>query len=154
MNITEHSVARFYESINISTPSQLSIISISERLGLCVQYWTHTSAMAESDGVYKIFINDSLNEQQQWQDFGHEMRHYFNEDEHRCNLGRIFIDYCESKADYFMYHFCVPTFMLMKLKEITVYKIMRLFNVELDFALRRLEMYQSKLIDRRGSCVL
>jgi len=54
----------------------------------------------------------------------------------------------EYKADYFAYHFCVPTFMFRKLRELNIYEIMNLFNIEFDFGLRRLELYKNKILMR------
>src|SRR5699024_4458359 len=127
-----------------------TIAAITERLNINVHHWPHSSAIATHDNRYYVFINESINEQQQWQDFGHEMSHYFTDHSNSNLLEESFIDYCETKADYFAYHFCVPTFMLQQLKGVDVYKIMNLFNVEFDFAMRRLEMYESKLIERRN----
>ena len=149
MNLTESFVTKFYQSININFPSELSILCIAEKLDLEVHFWNFGSAIAERKGIYKIFINNNLNARQQWQEFGHEMSHYFFDQQDKKLMFSSFIDYRETKADYFAYHFCVPTFMLQQFKEVSVYDVMELFNVEFDFALRRLEMYQSKLITRR-----
>lgn len=154
MNLTERFIMNFYQSINISLPSELSIESITEKLDLEVHFWNFGSAIVERKGTYKIFINNNLNTRQQWQDFGHEMSHFFHDRINKKLLFNCFIDYRETKADYFAYHFCVPTFMLYNLKGVDVYDVMELFNVEFDFALRKLEMYQSKLISRRSSYAL
>lgn len=58
----------------------------------------------------------------------------------------MFIDLQEWQANHFAYHFCVPTFMLEDLEEVTIYEIMNLFNVCYDFASKRIEMYQNKLL--------
>lgn len=154
MNNTERFIAQFYQSIGKTQPYQLSIVAISNRLNLNIHYWKYSSAMTQLNGKYRLFINDQLNEQKQWQEFGHEMSHYFRDRGNRFVLRNSFIDYRETKSDYFAYHFCIPTFMLMNLKGFDVYDVMRLFNVEFDFALRRLEMYKHKLINRRSSYVL
>lgn len=149
MNRTELFITRFYESINVGGPEQLSIESLSERMNLCVNYWEFTSEIINYKGVYKVFINEKLNEQQQWQDFGHEIGHFFWHGGNRNCMTHHFVRFQEIKSDYFAYHFCVPTFMLLNLEEVTVYAVMNLFNVEFDFALRRLEMYKSKVLERK-----
>ena len=146
MNNTERFIAKIYNSVNIRHPGDLSVEYISERFLIKLNYWEFSSTMVEFKNKYKVFINQNLNHREQWQDFGHEMSHYFKDRGDRFVLRESFIDYCESKADYFAYHFCVPTFMLMKLKGVDVYEVMRLFNVEFDFALKRLEMYKNKLL--------
>lgn len=149
MNDTEKLIVKFYQSLNIRVPDGLSITNISNSLNVDVHYWDYSSAIAEVGGVYKVFVDYRLNQQQQWQDFGHEMSHYFGDGD-RNVLRENYVDYRESKADYFSYHFCVPTFMLMKIKGVDVYDVMHLFNVEFDFALRRLEMYRNKILTKTG----
>src|SRR5690606_31095397 len=146
MNRTESFIINFYQSINIKFPSELSILCIAEKLDLEVHFWNFGSAITERKGIYKIFINNNLNARQQWQDFGHEMYHYFFDNSRYDLLKESYAEYGESKADYFAYHFCVPTFMLDNLKEVSVYEVMELFKVEFDFALKRLEMYRNKVL--------
>jgi len=146
MNYTELFVTNFYQSINISGVHSLSIDVIVNRLNIELRYWQYVSSIAYDGGQYYVFINDSVSTQRQWQEFGHEMAHYFNDRCDRKYLNVSFLDYSEVKADYFAYHFCVPTFMLFSIKNVSVYDIMELFNVEFDFALRRLEMYKGKFL--------
>src|SRR5690625_5108689 len=150
MNNTEQYIQKFYKSINVSDPLLLTIELVIEHLDLEVMYWPHSSAIAKCNNQYIIFLNDRLSMQQQWQEFGHEMYHFFFDETRYDLLYESFGDYGETKADYFSYHFCVPTFMLMQLKEVSVDVITRLFNVEYEFALRRLEMYQGKLMSIIG----
>ena len=124
------------------------IDTVSKKLNLSVTFWGFTSEIAFYKGVYKVFINENQSNQQQWQDFGHEMYHYCHDYVVYDRLHETYAEYGESKADYFAYHFCVPTFMLMDLKEVNIYVIANRFNVEYDFALRRLEMYQNKILEK------
>lgn len=144
MNRTESYVKHFYHSINILYPYQLKISKISNKLKVPVIYWPYSSEVILYKDIYKIFINENLNKQQRWQDFGHEIGHHLHEGS-QTNMSNLFLNYQECQAEYFSYHFCVPTFMLMQLKEVSVDVIMNLFNVEYDFALRRFEMYQNKI---------
>jgi len=146
MNRTELYVKRLYKNINIYHPYQIMIDTISKRLNLSVIYWTFSSEITFYSGIYKIFIKENQSRQQQWQDFGHEMYHYCHDHVVYDRLHECYAEYGESKADYFAYHFCVPTFMLFNLKEVSVNVIANKFNVEYDFALRRFEMYQNKML--------
>src|SRR5699024_4872986 len=119
------------------------------QLNVRLHYWEYSSVITRRKDVYILFINESVNSQKQWQEFGHEMYHYFYDNTRYDLLKESYAVYGESKADYFAYHFCVPSFMLRKIKGVDVYDVMRLFNVEFDFALRRLEMYKSKFVERR-----
>lgn len=58
----------------------------------------------------------------------------------------LFREYQEFKANNFMYHACVPTFMLDELNicdstAVTVSWTQKLFNVEHEFAKTRIEQY-------------
>lgn len=66
-------------------------------------------------------------------------------------MSPLFREYQERKANNFMYHACMPTFMLQDLQLCdctpnTVLKLQELFNVEYEFALKRLTQYYNKLI--------
>ena len=148
MNHTEQYIQQFYKSINVSDPWLLTIELVIEHLDLEVMYWPHSSAIAIHGDRYIVFLNDNLSMQRQWQEFGHEMYHYFYDETNYDLLKETYATYGESKADYFAYHFCVPTFMLQEIEGVDVYDVVRLFNVEFNFAYRRLEMYHNKIIER------
>lgn len=66
-------------------------------------------------------------------------------------MSPLFHEYQEHKANNFMYHACIPTFMLDELQlhdrtPKTVSRLQDLFNVEYDFALKRLSQYYNKQI--------
>lgn len=146
MNRTEIYIKRLYTSLGINEISQLTIKNISKLLLLDVIYWPFSSEIARYKDNYKVFINEKQCIRKQWQDFGHEMYHYCYDYVSYDVLHESFYLYGESKADYFAYHFCVPTFMLQSLKEVSIDVIANKFNVEYDFAARRFEMYQAKLL--------
>src|SRR5690625_6693625 len=73
---TAYYVKNFFESLLITSPQQLNIQHINQKLGIKVIYWEFSSAIAERNGKYNLFINQRLNKKQQWQDFGHEMKNY------------------------------------------------------------------------------
>ena len=153
MNDTECYVKNLFDSLFITSPHQLTIHNITEKLKIKTFYWDYTTAIAEWKGKYGLFVNQQLTEQQQWQVFGHEMKHFCFDCGGQRFLADIFKEYQEVKADYFAYHFCIPTFMLERLKGVTANDVARIFNVEFDFALRRLDMYKSNLITVAESCI-
>lgn len=148
MNNTELFINLFYESIGVTRYNQLSIESISENLNLDVHYWDYTSELVSYRNKYKIFINNQLTSQKQWQDFGHEMCHFAWHHGSQDFLKETYQEYQEFKADYFMYHFCAPSFMLEQHEVVSVYDIMNLFNVDFNFAIRRLDMHESKMLSK------
>lgn len=137
---------KFYRSINIKSFTELSINNIIERLNINLFFWDENSSIVFYKDKYVVFINNKISKQRQWQEFGHEMYHYLYDETTYNKLKETYANYGETKADYFAYHFCVPTFMLFSIKNVSVYDIMELFNVEFDFALRRLEMYKGKFL--------
>ncbi len=151
MNNTEKYIHHLYRSINVTSYEQLSIDRVSVFLDIDVVYWEYSSTIANCKDKYRVFINEGLDCRQQWQVFGHEMAHFCWHGGSSRYLLQMYLKYQEDKADYFAYHFCVPTFMLMELKGVTAYDVMNLFNVEFDFALRRLEMYRNKLLGGKKS---
>jgi len=150
MNRTELFVKKLFEGLDIMYPSQLSLEYIAQSLNLSIIYWPFSSELTLYKGIYKVFINENINKYRQWQDFGHEMYHYFHDEVSYDLLKETYAVYGESKANYFSYHFCVPTFMLLNMKEISIEKVINLFKVEYDFAYRRLKMFESKIIDGGG----
>jgi len=146
MQDTAYYVKSLFESLHITNPYQLNIQHITEKLDIKIIYWEFSSAIAERNGKCNLFINQNLNKQHQWQEFGHEMKHFCFDRGNQNDLFNSFIYYQEVKADYFAYHFCIPTFMLEQLKEVTIHEIARIFNVDLNFAARRFDMYKNELI--------
>ncbi|MGE7094371.1 hypothetical protein ACQKII_23655 [Lysinibacillus sp. NPDC048646] len=63
-------------------------------------------------------------------------------------MSPLFREYQDNKANNFMYHACIPSFMLDELEHcdagaLTVQHVQQLFNVEYDFAVKRLDQYIS-----------
>lgn len=156
MSRVELDIKKLLQSISIYEPQQLNAKEISFRLGIRIKYWEFTSEAVKYRNRKYIFLNDNLSLQKQWYDFSHELFHLFYHVGRQESLKKSFVYLQEKQANYFAYHFCVPTFMLEKLEEVSIDVIMNLFNVDYDFALRRFEMYQSKIIERmlvyEGSC--
>src|SRR5690625_3738218 len=142
MNNIERYVYNLYKSIQIEHPEQLEINSIASKLGISVLYGSI------SFSFNNVVILEKTNKQMEWQTFGHEICHVLRHAGNQLNMHPLFVQLQEWQADYFAYHFCVPTFMLQQLMEVTIYDVMELFNVEYDFAYTRLEMYQNKILSK------
>ena len=136
----EDFIRNLYLKIGISKPSEIDINVIAQTLGINLYYGNTTFIFGNN-----IVIKRS-NKQQEWIDFAHELCHYLRHTGFQVAMHPMFIDLQEWQANHFAYHFCVPTFMLEDLEEVTVYEIMNLFNVCYDFASKRIEMYQNKLL--------
>lgn len=144
---TEDFIREFYTKINILKPQQLQFEVIASRLGINVFYWPESSQALFLKEYPYIFLNKNLSKQQLNQDFFHELGHVLLHSGNQRQMTESFRRYQESKANHFMYHACVPTFMLNKIDSdlISVKYISKLFNVEEEFARKRLEQYINKV---------
>ena len=138
----EDYVFDLYTSIGVFNPSDLDMKVIAKKIGVKILYKNQTFR----------FNNEVLlsggSPQEEWMDFGHEVSHYLRHCGNQLNMPPLFVDLQELQANHFAYHFCVPTFMLDRLRVKNAYEVMTLFNVDFEFALRRLEMYQNRLYYR------
>lgn len=149
MNYTtyiEDFIRDFYRKIGILKPYQLDFQEITMYLDIQLFYWPENSQALFFREVAYIFLNEHLTQQQKWQEFCHELGHVLLHTGNQQRMYPLFREYQEYKANNFMYHACVPSFMLDELEptELTVENVQRLFNVEYDFAFKRLEQYRSK----------
>lgn len=146
LTYTEDFIKTLYLKIGMTTPLSLSVKTIVESLGIHVFHWPEKSqALFFGDTGY-IMLHNNLTPQQQWQDFCHELCHILLHTGRQRHMSPLFREYQEYKANNFMYHACVPTFMLDSLDPtvLTAQNIKQLFNVEEAFALKRLEQYKNK----------
>ncbi|MFJ5766767.1 ImmA/IrrE family metallo-endopeptidase [Lysinibacillus sp. NPDC093210] len=145
-NHLEDYIKDLYIRMGITIPAFLDFQVISERIGIKVFFWSDSSQALFANNQPFIFLNQSSSMQQQWQEFCHELAHVLLHSGDQFYMYPLFREYQEYKANNFMYHACVPSFMLDELEptELTVENVQRLFNVEYDFAFKRLEQYRSK----------
>lgn len=146
---TEDFIREFYTKIDVLKPQQLQFQVIASKLGVNVFYWPESSQALFMRQIPYIFINKHLSQQQQWQNFCHELAHVLLHTGNQRQMTSSFREYQEARANLFMYHACVPTFMLQQLNiddysAETVLLIQKLFNVEKEFALYRLTQYINK----------
>lgn len=138
----EDYIKDLFTSINVMNPKQLDPMIIGHKLGFEVIYLPIDSV--SYDNI--IYIDSRLSEQEQWQEFCHELGHVISHSGNQTKTPPLFREYQEWKANNFALQACVPTFMLNKIKlpineEKAINKISLLFNVEYDFAQKRLHHY-------------
>ena len=145
MNYThlEDDIFELFTSIGIANPSDLKMGDIAARLGVEISY--RRDWFSYKDDV--VIVRGSP--QEEWQSFGHEICHHLRHCGNQLLLPRMFVDLQEWQADHFAYHFCVPTFMLEKMELVqhrkeNIWNICNTFNVDYEFAKKRLEMYRNK----------
>lgn len=135
----EDFVLQIYRYLAIYQPEQINVVDIAQKMGIKLHY---DNFSLRYDNY--IVIKKST-KQKEWQDFAHELGHYLRHEGNQMKMFPMFRELQEYQADSFSYHFCVPTFMLDQLYHYDANDIARRFNVEYQFAYRRLEMYQSKI---------
>lgn len=125
-------------SFSIRAPDALNIQTISSLLNLKVIYGD------VSLRYNNYIVLKKASPEKEWQTFGHEIGHVLMHVGNQLYMPPPFREYQEWKANIFMYHFCVPTFMLDQIDlPINQYEAVSLiahtFNVEYEFARKRLE---------------
>lgn len=145
----EDYIRQLYKDLSIEESDQLNMYVIADQLNIGVYLTSNTSEAFYWQDRYYVFIDRNLDSQQRWQDFGHELCHVLRHSGNQGRMPTLFRDLQEWQADNFMYHFCVPTFMLQKIHlPYDQFEAIRLisetFNVEYSFAVIRLEMYYRK----------
>lgn len=138
----EDYIKNLYLSIGVTSPDQLDPKNIAALLGINLIYLPCDSTNLGN----VIFLDSRLSKEEQWQEFGHESCHATLHSGNQAKSNPLFREYQEWKANSFALHFCVPTFMLNQIKlpkkkELAIIKICLLFNVEYDFAEKRLDQY-------------
>lgn len=145
-------IESFLSNIGITEPSQLNKHKIANDLDIWIFYVNDTSHYVEINNLYTIFLNKNLSKEEQWQDFAHELCHIVRQSSKFTNFHltkTLWNIYQERQANYFAYHFCIPTFMLIDLDlpkrpELAVLKVSNIFNVTPEFANHRLNLYYQK----------
>lgn len=145
---TEDFVKKLYTRISINRPEELSYQNISRELKILLYYWEEPSQALLQNKVPYIILNKNLTDQQKWQDYCHELAHLLLHAGDQSKLHPLFIEYQEYKANHFMYHAAIPTFMLENLERegysCSIKQIQEIFNVEYEFAKHRFMQYMNK----------
>ena len=142
----EDYIQTLFHQLELFEPVALNMRAVAKKLDIKLFYWENASRAIIYDDMTAIFIDSRISPEGQWQDFTHELCHVLIHTGDQIDMPPLFREYQEFKANNFMYHACVPTFMLDELNifdstAITVNQIQQLFNVEFEFAKIRLENY-------------
>ena len=130
----------------------MDMIEIAANLNVWLHFTDMGSRSLARNNMYSIIIDRRLSPQEQWLDFGHELCHVLLHAGNQLNLPPLFVDMQEYKANNFMLHFCVPTFMLRNLKipQLSpVSFISDAFNVPYWVASERLSHYKRQLMQAK-----
>ena len=156
MGSLEKKVEKLYNQIDVYAASDLCMEQIAHSLGIHLYIMPGGSKSVILNGTAYIFLDSSLNDNDRWEDFGHELGHvlYHSGNQRLLTKYPDFINYQEWEADLFAFHFCVPTFMLLQSElpndcRSAVHYVSQQFNVSYSFAHKRLKMLKQKIIDQQ-----
>lgn len=138
----EDYIRELYTEIGVTKPKHLDPRIIAPKLGFTLIYLPCDSV--SYDNI--ICIDSRLSIEEQWQEFYHELGHVISHSGNQTKTHILFREYQEWKAKNFAFQACVPTFMLNQIQlpvneERAINKIQLLFNVDYDFAKKRLDHY-------------
>ncbi|CAN2247618.1 ImmA/IrrE family metallo-endopeptidase [Bacillus vallismortis] len=142
-------IEQLYRDINITRPEEINFERIAQALDILIVYNPETSFALRFNGMYTISLDSRKSRQEQWLDFAHEVCHDFRHMNDDKIMPKTWKRYLEFQANYFAYHFCIPTFML-RVMEIPRNKydaaqvIAVAFKVPELFAMNRINMFFNK----------
>jgi Zn-dependent peptidase ImmA (M78 family) len=147
----EEEIKKMYLTFGIRRPDQIELFSIAYKLDIWVHIADYESQSCERDGLLSIVLDIYKSEQEQWEDFGHELAHILWHGGNQLDLSDSFVEYQEIKANNFALQFCVPTFMLLEsglppLWNEAVLFVMETFNVTEEFARKKLMYFERQVI--------
>ena len=140
-----------YEKLGIFHPNERNIYDIAQQLKFSIHH-THFESQYVSHPFKLINLCTDQNHFERFEDFGHELFHALLDVGSNFMMPQGLRELREFKANNFMYHFCIPTFMLRKLELPSINTagfIAETFGVTLLFAKVRLEHYQRRLFQCR-----
>lgn len=142
----------YQQTLNINEPMFINMPEIAIQLKIKLCYFDEQSTAMCRKGNYRIFLNELLSPQEQWQDFGHELCHVLRHDGSQDKMGKPLLYLQENQANNFMLHFCVPTFMLLNYQIANYFNILdgipfvtKNFNVTEEFARQRLIHFKNQI---------
>ncbi|WEA46855.1 ImmA/IrrE family metallo-endopeptidase [Priestia aryabhattai] len=145
-SLLEDWIEQLYQQIGIYHPEQLDYRSIAKKLNIKLKFTDMSSRLFKGS----IIIDSRLTPEEQFEDFAHEACHSLRHAGNHMIINDLFLDLQEFQAKHFIFHFCVPTFMLRNLnfhrsRKETIYLIANTFGVTNSLAERRLELYENKI---------
>ncbi|MGN8233196.1 ImmA/IrrE family metallo-endopeptidase [Priestia flexa] len=149
-SLLEDWIEQLYKKIGVYRPEQLNYRDIAKKLNIRLTYLEMTSRLFKD----LVIIDSRLSSEEQFEDFAHEACHILRHAGNHMIINDLFLELQESQAKRFVYHFCVPTFMLRNLtfcksRKETVYLIASTFKVTYQLADKRLRLYENKLSYQR-----
>lgn len=154
----EENIKTLYFEQGITKPSEIDMWQFACKFDIWIEFEEGKSELVETQkDLFTICLDERNSPQKQWQDFSHEFGHVIRHVGKQHKLREYFRDLQEFQANNFMYHFCVPTFMLIDFNVTNCLDIENgakfvsdTFNVTEEFAKKRLALFRDKLLQAKS----
>jgi Zn-dependent peptidase ImmA (M78 family) len=152
-SLLEDWIKDFYSHLGIYHPHQLDLLEIAARMGLYIHFQRFGSRIYDGE----IILDERLTDQEQWQEFAHELCHLYRQYGNQLAMNKQFLTLQEAQAENFALHFCIPTFMIRRYEianfldvEAGVPFIAKEFGVTEKFARERLRQFKRKILQAKS----
>lgn len=147
----ENLVRKIMLAHGIRTPDQLGVESVANKINVQVK-----RDLEFTFNRNRIIIIEKGKPWEEWPRFAHELCHYLEHCGNQLTMPKLFYQLQEYQADHFAHHFCVPTFMLDRIRlppdrNGAIRLICANFTVGPEFAEKRLEKYENRHWQRAQS---
>ncbi|HAA4850096.1 TPA_asm: hypothetical protein GEU60_00390 [Listeria monocytogenes] len=153
MNYLDDMIYRIYKELEIEA-GRILPHTICAKLNIILKRNIENSFHGYYEGVYYIVLNDTKTQQEQLYDFAHELGHFFLHEGNQFKSRQVYIDYQEKQADNFAQRFLIPLHALdvldyTKSRMEILYDVEQTFNVSIELAQKRLELYERTLYEQK-----
>ncbi|NWL89615.1 hypothetical protein DMN77_18875 [Paenibacillus sp. 79R4] len=159
MTILEEFLENTYSSAGITSPHQITVDELSMRLNVWVHYAEVGSRALEAvSGMYSMFINNQLPQDQQRLDFLHELCHLLRHAGNQITMPETFTQMQELEAEQFVIYAAMPISMISKLiipseNNLATAFLAETFRVPLQLAKLRVEQINRRINQGRMTAV-
>jgi Zn-dependent peptidase ImmA (M78 family) len=160
MTILEEFLEDVYRRAGITTPQQLTVAEISQRLNVWVHYRPVGSRALEAvSGMYSMFLDERISPDQQRLDFLHELCHLLRHAGNQIVLPESFTRMQENEAEHFVLYAAMPFSMIRRLevpdgRGPAIAVITESFNVPAYLAEQRLDQLQRRTLQGMWNAVV
>lgn len=124
----------------------LNLDSLSAAFNIRIKYYPGETCLIKKGKKIYIFINKALSEQEQYEEFLHELSHYVLDHSSLLYLDENQWRHIELKTDHVMQYIAIPYFLLDTLTKLeTVEAASEYFYVSRSLAWKRMEQIKNRI---------
>ncbi|GIO84596.1 hypothetical protein J25TS5_15280 [Paenibacillus faecis] len=152
MTILEEFVESTYKQVDVTSPHQINVKELAQRLNVWVHYKPVGSrALEATNGMYSMFLDDRLPLDQQRLDFLHELCHLLRHAGNQMIMPESFTRMQELEAEQFVLYAAMPFSMISRLdlpdrSSLAIPFLAETFNVPVELAEKRLDQLQRRTL--------